>query len=43
MTSRQHDQLVEERKRLGAKGNLMLLSQGFGAGAIGGDRRPGPD
>jgi len=31
MASRQHDQLVEERKRLGAKGNAMLLSQGFGS------------
>ena len=31
MTSRQHDQLVEERKSLGAKGNAMLLSQGFGS------------
>src|ERR1700719_1137860 len=39
MASRQHDQLVEERKRLGAKGNAMLLSQALGAGAIGGDQR----
>src|SRR3984893_6778627 len=31
MASRQHDQLVEERKRLGVKGNAMLLSQGFGS------------
>jgi nucleotide-binding universal stress UspA family protein len=31
VASRQHDQLVEERKRLGAKGNAMLLSQGFGS------------
>jgi transposase len=31
LASRQHDQLVEERKRLGAKGNAMLLSQGFGS------------
>src|ERR1700726_4171022 len=31
MASRQHDQLVEERKRLGPKGNAMLLSQGFGS------------
>jgi len=31
LVSRQHDQLVEERKRLGAKGNAMLLSQGFGS------------
>jgi transposase len=31
LSSRQHDQLVEERKRLGAKGNSMLLSQGFGS------------
>jgi len=31
MASRQHDQLVEERKRLGAKGNAMLLSQGIGS------------
>jgi transposase len=30
LAGRQHDQLVEERKRLGAKGNAMLLSQGFG-------------
>jgi transposase len=29
--SRQHDQLVEERKRLGAQGNALLLSQGFGS------------
>jgi transposase len=29
--SRQYDQLVEERKRLGAKGNGLLLSQGFGS------------
>jgi transposase len=31
LKSRQHDQLVEERKRLGAKGNALLLSQGFGS------------
>jgi transposase len=31
LASRQHDQLVEERKRLGAKGNAILLSQGFGS------------
>ena len=31
LASRQHDQLVEERKRLGAQGNAMLLSQGFGS------------
>jgi transposase len=31
LASRQHDQLVEERKRLGAKGNAMLLSQGYGS------------
>jgi transposase len=31
LASRQHDQLVEERKRLGAKGNALLLSQGFGS------------
>jgi transposase len=31
LVSRQHDQLVEERKRLGAKGNAMLLSQGLGS------------
>src|ERR1700675_948684 len=31
ISSRQHDQLVEERKRLGAKGNAMLLSQGIGS------------
>jgi transposase len=30
LRSRQHDQLVAERKRLGAKGNALLLSQGFG-------------
>ena len=29
--SRQHDQLVEERRRLGAQGNALLLSQGFGS------------
>ena len=29
--SRQHDQLVEERKRLGAQGNALLLSQGYGS------------
>jgi transposase len=29
--SRQHDQLVEERKRLGAQGNAVLLSQGYGS------------
>jgi transposase len=29
--SRQHDQLVGERKRLGAQGNAVLLSQGFGS------------
>jgi len=29
--SRQQDQLVEERKRLGAQGNALLLSQGFGS------------
>jgi hypothetical protein len=28
---REHDQMVEERKRLGAKGNALLLSQGFGS------------
>src|ERR1700745_1258006 len=31
LASRQHDQLVEERKRLGAQGNALLLSQGFGS------------
>src|SRR6201987_1920237 len=31
LASRKHDQLVEERKRLGAKGNALLLSQGFGS------------
>jgi transposase len=31
LASRQQDQLVEERKRLGAKGNGLLLSQGFGS------------
>jgi transposase len=31
LVSRQHDQLIEERKRLGAKGNGLLLSQGFGS------------
>jgi transposase len=31
LVSRQHDQLVQERKRLGAKGNALLLSQGFGS------------
>ena len=29
--SRQHDQLVKERKRLGAQGNALLLSQGYGS------------
>jgi transposase len=31
LASRQHDQLVKERKRMGAKGNALLLSQGFGS------------
>lgn len=31
LVSRQHDQLVEERKRLAAKGNALLLSQGYGS------------
>jgi len=31
LVSRQQDQLVEERKRLGAMGNALLLSQGFGS------------
>jgi transposase len=31
--SRQHDQLVQERKRLGAQGNALLLSQGYGSWA----------
>src|ERR1700739_2541004 len=30
LVSRQQDQLVEERKRLGAQGNALLLSQGCG-------------
>jgi len=38
LASRQHDQLVEERKRLGAQGNAMLLSQGFGSWSNGGDQ-----
>jgi transposase len=29
--SRQHDQLVKERKRLGAQSNALLLSQGYGS------------
>ena len=29
--SRQHDQLVQQRKRLGAQGNALLLSQGYGS------------
>src|SRR5258708_27628845 len=29
--SRQHDALVEERKRIGAMGNSLLLSQGYGS------------
>jgi len=29
--SRQHDALVKERKRLGAMGNALLLSQGYGS------------
>jgi transposase len=31
LQSRQHDQLIAERKRLGAKGNSLLLSLGFGS------------
>ena len=31
LQSRQHDQLVQERKRLGAQGNAILLSQGLGS------------
>jgi transposase len=31
LVSRQHDQLIKERKRLGAKGNALLLSQGYGS------------
>jgi transposase len=31
LASRQHDQLVQERKRLGAQGNAVLLSRGFGS------------
>jgi transposase len=30
LASRQHDQLVEERKRLAAQGNSLMMSQGFG-------------
>jgi transposase len=29
--SRQHDALVQERKRIGAMGNALLLSQGYGS------------
>jgi transposase len=29
--SRRHNQLVEERKRLGTQGNALLLSRGFGS------------
>jgi transposase len=29
--SRQHDQLVETRKQLGAQGNALLLNQGYGS------------
>jgi transposase len=29
--SRQHDQLVKERKRIAAEGNSLLMSQGFGS------------
>jgi transposase len=31
LESRQHDQLVQERKRIAAKGNSLLLSQGYGS------------
>lgn len=31
MESRQHDALVQERKRIGAVGNALLLSQGYGS------------
>jgi transposase len=31
LESRQHDQLVKERKRLGAQGNALLLNQGMGS------------
>src|SRR5258707_9558880 len=31
LASRQHDALVQERKRLGAMGNSLLLSQGYGS------------
>jgi transposase len=31
LVSRQHDQLVKERKRLAAQGNALLLSQGYGS------------
>ena len=31
LVSRQHDQLVKERKRLAAEGNSLLMAQGFGS------------
>lgn len=31
LVSRQHDQLVETRKQMGARGNALLISQGFGS------------
>jgi transposase len=31
LKSRQHDQLVKERKRLAAQGNSLLLAQGYGS------------
>jgi transposase len=31
LESREKDQLVEERKRIGARGNSLLLSQGYGS------------
>jgi transposase len=31
LVSRQHDQLVKERKRLAAEGNSLLMSQGLGS------------
>jgi hypothetical protein len=39
LASREHDQMVEERKRLGAKGDTLLLSQGFGSWAVASLRR----
>jgi transposase len=31
LASRQHDQLVQERKRLAAQGNALLMGQGYGS------------